>query len=219
MTTQPGNRTAEDKIWVTLAGLPLTVELKWPFHRSESGADFWVLHTDIRPAWVEGLHALVSVNLSVTVKEVLASLEPGDVEAPVINALRKEVDRRQIEFLKSAKLVPIPFSSRHYDFKRNKWAFGRADDARIAEFVARKVFWQTKLGGAGKVWVADPVEVQYLDTTAEHLLEVAGTVAGLRLEGAHAVATGALMAQAAKFEGDMQHALEELEKKHAFERA
>ena len=40
----------------------------------------------------------------------------------MINALRKEVDRRQIEFVKSGKLLPVAFSSRHYDFKRQKWA-------------------------------------------------------------------------------------------------
>ena len=38
----------EKKIWVTLSGLPLTVTLQWPFHQSTSGADFWVLHGDIR---------------------------------------------------------------------------------------------------------------------------------------------------------------------------
>ena len=104
------------KIWVTQNGLPLTMELKWPFHRSTSGADFWVLHGDVRLESSEGLHAPVAVNLSATVREVVKSLEPEDVEAPVINALRKEVDRHQIEFVKSGKLKPVAFSSRHYDF-------------------------------------------------------------------------------------------------------
>ena len=40
----------------------------------------------------------------------------------------------------------------------------------------------------------------------------------LKLEGDHATATPFLMDQAAKFESDMRAALEELEKKHAFER-
>ena len=132
------------KIWVTLTGLPLTIELEWPFHRSTSGADFWVLHGDIRLENSDGLHAPVAVNLSATVREVMASLEPKDAEAPVINALRKEVDRRQIEFVKSGKLMPVAFSSRHYDFKRQKWVFGKATDEEIATFVERKVYWETK---------------------------------------------------------------------------
>src|ERR1700740_2320545 len=109
-------QAGEKKIWVTLGGLPLTIELEWPFHRSTSGADFWVLHGDLRLENSEGLHAPVAVNLSATVREVLPSLERKDAEAPVVNALRKEVDRRQIEFVKSGKLKPVPFSSRHYDF-------------------------------------------------------------------------------------------------------
>ena len=136
----------EKKIWVTLSGLPLTMTLEWPFHPSTSGADFWVLHGDIVLEGSEGLHAPVAVNLSQTVREVMPSLEPKDAETPVINALRKEVDRRQIEFVKSGKLLPVPFSSRHYDFKRQQWVFGKASDEAMAEFVERKVFWQTQLG-------------------------------------------------------------------------
>src|ERR1700691_4492129 len=103
----------QKKIWVTLMGLPLTIKLEWPFHRSTSGADFWVLHGDIQLQNSDGLHAPVAVNLSATVREVLPSLEPKDTEAAVINALRKEVDRRQLEFVKSGKLVPVQFSSRY----------------------------------------------------------------------------------------------------------
>src|SRR6201997_2448996 len=134
------NRSSDRKVYVTLTGLPLTFRLEWPFHKSTSGADFWVLHGDIGLESSEGLHAPVAVNLSATVREVMPSLEPKDAEAPVINALRKEVDRRQIEFLKSGKLKPVPFSSRHYDFKRNKWVFGKATDEAIATFVERKVY-------------------------------------------------------------------------------
>src|SRR5712672_4373704 len=148
----------QKRIWVTMTGLPLTIELEWPFHRSTSGADFWVLHGDIRLENSDGLQAPVAVNLSMTVREVLASLEPKDAEAPVINALRKEVDRRQIEFVKSGKLKPVAFSSRHYDFKRQKWVFGKATDDSIAELVERKVYWQSKLSGETRVWIADPRE-------------------------------------------------------------
>jgi hypothetical protein len=227
------------RIWVTLSGLPLTITLEWPFHRSTSGADFWVLHGDIRLEHSEELHAPVAVNLSATVREVLPSLDPKDAEAPVINALRKEVDRRQIEFVKSGKLKPVAFSSRHYDFKRQTWVFGKASDDVIATFVERKVYWGTKgrspllakdarNGAPGfgdtstKMWIGDPTEAQYLETTPGHLLEIAGRlVAGdglLRMDGEWAEATPGLMGQAERFEAAMRTAVEELEKKHAFER-
>ena len=210
------------KIWVTLTGLPLTVKLSWPFHQSTSGADFWVLHGDIGLEGSDGLHAPVAVNMSLTVKEVMPSLEPKDAEAPVINALRKEVDRRQIEFLKSGKLLPVPFSSRHYDFKRQQWVFGKATDDAMAEFIERKVFWQTKLTGESRVWLADPAEAQYVQTTPMHLLEIAARLVAaqglLRIEGDYAEATQGLMNQAERFEAARRAAVEELEKKHAFER-
>jgi hypothetical protein len=246
------------RIWVTLTGLPLTIELEWPFHRSTSGADFWVLHGDIRLENSDGLHAPVAVNLSATVREVVASLEPKDVEAPVINALRKEVDHRQIEFVKSGKLKPVAFSSRHYDFKRGKWVFGKATDEVIVGFLERKVYWEKKLstqypvpspergrseaapasgrdggeqqvphfvrndrGEEERVWIGDPTEAQYLETTPGHLVEVAGRLAGdglVQMEREWAVATDRLMGQAEKFEGAMRSAVEALEKKHAFER-
>src|ERR1700747_1823854 len=127
MDTVANTQTGK-KVYVSLTGLPLLIDFKWPFHSSTAGADFWVLHGDIKLGNSDGLHAPVSVNLSATVREVLPSLEPHDVEGPVINALRKEVDKRQWEFVKSGKLVPVQFSSRYYDFKRNKWVFGRASD-------------------------------------------------------------------------------------------
>ena len=54
----------ENRVYVSLSGLPLSFELDWPFHTSTSGADFSVLHADIRLESSEGLHAPVAVNLS-----------------------------------------------------------------------------------------------------------------------------------------------------------
>ena len=214
------DQAPEKKIYVTLSGLPLSFELQWPFHESTSGADFWVLHGDIRLEGSAGLHAPVAVNLSVTVREVLPSLEPKETEGPVINALRKEVDRRQLEFVKSGKLVPVHFSSRHYDFKRGKWIFGKAPEEQIEQLVARKVYWQTRLVG-GSVWVGDPTEALYVESTTAQVLEAARKLAQeglMTLQGEQAAANASLMAQAEKFEADMHAALQELEKKHAFER-
>ena len=208
------------KIYVTLAGLPLSMEIEWPFRKSTAGADFWFVHADIRLEGSEGLHAPVAVNLSATVREVVRSLEPKDLEAPVINALRKDVDNRQLEFVKSGKLVPVNFSSRHWDFKRNQWAFGKAADETIAALLERKIYWQTKLG-ASEVWVSDATDAMYLQTTEDHLAEVANGLAGrglIKLERRYATALPAMMAQGTQYEMVRASALGELERKHAFER-
>jgi len=207
-------------IYVTRTGLPLSFKLEWPFRHATSGADFDVLHTVITLENSEGLRALVAVNLSATLREVLPSLEPKDTEAPVINALRKEVDNKQTEFVKSGKLVPLPFSSRHYSFKLKEWVFGKATDEEIARMIERKVYWQTRLVG-GDVWLGDPTEALYLDTTTDHIAELA---AGLAQQGLftmarrYATALPALMDQKDRFESEMAAALRQLEEKHAFER-
>jgi hypothetical protein len=156
----------------------------------------------------------------VTIKEVMPSLEPKDAEAPVINALRKEVDRKQIEFVKSPKLLPVHFSSRYYDLTRNRWRFEKATDEQIAAFLERKIYWQTKLIG-GEVWTADATDAQYLDAETQHLAHIAGQFVSrgvITMERAYATATDKLMAESARFEVDLHTALEALEKKHAFER-
>jgi hypothetical protein len=216
----PSSATPDKRIYVCLSGLPLSFHLEWPFHKSTSGADFWVLHADIALENTLGLHAPVSVNLSATVREVMPSLEPKDIEAPVINALRKEVDRKQIEFLKSGKRVPVQFSSRYYDFKRSKWVFGKATDEAIALMIARKVYWHSKVAG-GPVWLGDPTEALFLETSPAHVLELAQKLRDqelMTLAGEWASANASLMAQAEKFEADMRAAVAELEQKHAFER-
>ena len=215
MTSTAPNRT----IYVTLTGLPLSFHFDWPFRPASSGSDFHVLHAEVTLENSGGLRASVAVNLSVTLREVLPSLEPKDVEAPVINALRKEVDRKQIEFTKSGKLVPLPFSSRHYDFKRNQWVFGKASDEEIARMIERKVYWQTRLVG-GDVWLGDVAEALYVQTSTDHVAEIAATLMkqGLfTMARRYATALPALLDQKDRFESDMASARAALEQKHAFE--
>jgi hypothetical protein len=212
--------TLAKTIYVTRTGLPLSFKFDWPFRHATSGADFDVLHAEITLENAQGLRALVAVNLSATLREVLPSLDPKNTEGPIINALRKEVDRKQIEFPKSAKLVPLPFSSRHYNFKTNEWIFGKATDEDIARLIDRKVYWQTRLVG-GDVWLGDKTEALYVQTTTDHIAEIAAHLAkqGLfTMARRYATALPALMNQKDRFEKEMAEALRQLEEKHAFER-
>ena len=137
-------------VYVTRTGLPVSFKFDWPFRRATSGADFDVLHAEITLENSENLRALVALNLSATLREVLPSLDRKDTEGPVINALRKDIDTKQIEFLKSAKLVPLPFSSRNYDFKRNQWIFGKASDEEIGRLIEQKVYWRRRRLAGGR---------------------------------------------------------------------
>jgi len=214
------NDAPRKTIYVTRTGLPVSFKFDWPFRHATSGADFEVLHAEISLENSDNLRALVSVNLSATLREVLPSLESKDTEAPVINALRKEIDHKQIEFAKSAKLIPLPLSSRHYDFKRNQWVFGKATDEEMGQLIERKVYWQARLVG-GDVWLGDATEALYMQTTPEHALEIAAGLAGsglFTLAQQHAAALPLLMGQGERFEREMRESLKELEEKHAFER-
>jgi hypothetical protein len=71
------------------------------------------------------------------------------------------------------------------------------------------------------VWLGDTTEALYLDTTIDHVAEVASRLAnrGLFTFARHrATALPALMDQNNRFEAEMAAALRELEDKHAFER-
>jgi hypothetical protein len=211
---------AAKTIYVTRTGFPLSFEFDWPFRHATSGADFEVLHAVITLENSGGLRALVAVNLSATLREVLPSLDPKDTEGLVINALRKEADNKQMEFVKSGKLVPLPFSSRHYNFKLKRWAFGSASDEEIATLIERKVYWQNRVVG-GAVSLIDPTEALYLDTSSEHISEIA---AGLAARGLFTFTEGfasvlpALIDRENEFEAAMNRALQQLDEKHAFER-
>jgi hypothetical protein len=211
--------------YLTLAGLPVTIKMQWPFHGSGSGGDFYLLHGTMKLEDGSDLHADVAVQLSQTFKEQLASLERQDSESAVVNALRKELDRKQLELLKSGKKQPVPISSRHYSIRNRKLVFAKADDAQIKEFLQAKVYWLAyRMSGddrKAKVWIADVYDADYMGTTAEHLLEIAGTLAQeglLQLEGEAARATDPLISRSTEFENRMKASLESLHAKHAYER-
>jgi hypothetical protein len=132
----------EKKVYVSLSGLPLSFRLEWPFRKSTSGADFYVLHADIALENSEGLHAPVSVNLSATVYEVMPSLEPKDIEAPVIMPMHVPILTNNLR----SSGVPVQFSSQYYDFKRSVRVFSRATK-RTCLLVAAKFTGRPKSGG------------------------------------------------------------------------
>lgn len=212
----------------TRLGLPVSIELNWPFHLSTSGADFYVLHGDMKlEAEVRDgtpLHALLSVHLSQTVREAVPSLEREVCESLIINSLRKEVDVKQLELLKASKRQPVPVSSRFFNFKTGKFAYDPYPEERIADFLVKKVFWLGyKMAGNTPVpvWIADPYDAEYLVTTTEKLMRAAQSLvrAGeVRLDGEFAIATNALTFRAAQLVEEVRQAHHSLEAKHEFER-
>jgi hypothetical protein len=205
--------------YVTLAGLPLLIELTWPFHPSTSGADWFSLHGRVSLDDDSGLHADVAVNLTQVIKEALPSLAPEHAETAVVNAIRKDLDGKQLELLRSGKRQPVPVSSRHYDFKAKKLIFARASEDEIYRFLRRKTYWLDVRAGAARV--GDAIDMDYLNATPQQMHAAAQRLAaeGFAVEqGGSLVAQDKLRALATEFENEKGDALSALVAKHAYER-
>jgi len=210
---------------VTLSGLPVHIELQWPFHRSEGGSDWYVMHGTVRLADGGPLYADIALNLAQTIKEVLPALDSDLAFWVAINTARKAVDDKQLELLKSSKRQPVPVSSRSYSIRDKHFRFWNATPQQVEEFIARKVFW---LSGSTRepVMISDPCDAQYLGAAdpnmVDKLIAAARELATrgmVELAGDHGRATAGLLAQGQAFITAKDHALGELHAKHAYERA
>jgi hypothetical protein len=198
--------------YVTLAGLPVAFgKFEWPFHQSTSGADTYIVHGEMHLAdgGTHNLHAKVAAAVTLTFAEIVPAMEQPYAETFVYNAVRKTVDLGQLEFLKSGNRQPVPVTTRFYSRWKKQFVFNDTDDAERLKYLLCKVYWLSGVLGESKpVWIADPRDAQYLNTTDADLLRVAGDAGGLiTLDGEFAAATPALMERAAQYQADLEAAL------------
>lgn len=199
---------------VTLGGLPVAFgQFQWPFHQSTSGADTYIVHGEVRLAdgGAHNLHAKVAASVTQTFAEIVPAMEQPYAESFVYNAVRKTVDLGQLEFIKSGNRQPVPVTTRYYSRWQKKFLFTETNDQERLEYLLRKVYWLSGVLGQGKsVWIADPRDAQYLNTTEADLLRMAGDKAGeglLMLEGEFAAATPQLLARAQEYQAKLEAAL------------
>ena len=198
--------------YVTLAGLPVAFgKFEWPFHQSTSGADTYIVHGEMHLAdgGAHNLHAKVAAAVTQTFAEIVPAREQPYAETFVYNAVRKTVDLGQLEFLKSGNRQPVPVTTRFYSRWKKQFVFNDTDDAERLKYLLCKVYWLSGVLGEGKpVWIADPRDAQYLNTTDADLLRVAGDSGGLiTLDGEYAAATPALLERAPQYQADLEAAL------------
>jgi hypothetical protein len=207
-------RNPRPDCYVTLGGLPLAFgKFEWPFHRSTSGADTHIVHGEIHLAdgTSNALHANISASVTLTFAEIVPAMEQPYAETFVYNAVRKTIDMGQLEFVKSGNRQPVPVTTRYYSRWQKKFLFTETDDAERLKYLLRKVYWLSGVLGGGKpVWIADPRDAQYLNTSEADLLRMASHEAGeglMVLDGEFAAATPALMARAAEYQAALDAAL------------
>jgi hypothetical protein len=171
--------------YLTLHGLPLSFEkFTWPFHASSSGADTFLVHGEVRLEDGDSslLHAKIAASMTVTFAEIVKAPEQ-------------------------------PFATRFYSPWKKRFSFNDTTEAQRQEYLAAKVFWLSGvLGGGEPVWVLDPRDAQYLNTTVEELKKNAMALAGegvvrLAADTEYATPTEALMGHRAQYVAEVAAAL------------
>jgi hypothetical protein len=202
--------------YLTLHGLPLSFgRFGWPFHESTSGADTSLVHGEV---WLEeggerALHAKIAASMTVTFRDIVTAPEQPFAEGFIYNAIRKTMDQGQLELVKSGNRQPVPLTTRYYSMKQKKFVFNDTTGEQRKSFLAGKVYWLSGvLGGGGPVWVTDPRDAQYLDTTVEELAAeaealVADGLLQLSLAG-FATPTAKLIERGDGFRAEMARTLE-----------
>jgi len=207
-------RNPRPDAYVTVAGLPISLgEFAWPFHRSTTGADTYIVHGMVRLE--DGsepiLHAKISASMTVTFAEIVAAPEQPYAETFIYNAVRKTLDYGQLELVKSGNRQPVPVTTRYYSRWQKKFFFTDTNDATRTDFLKSKVYWLSGvLGGHAPVWIADPRDAQYLNTTSEELLGMATALERegfVKLTADYAAPTARLLDHADEFKAKLEDAL------------
>lgn len=207
-------RNPRPECYVTLGGIPIAFgKFEWPFHRSTSGSDTYIVHGEMYLAdgANSGLHAKLAASVTVTFAEIVPAMEQPYAETFVYNAIRKTVDFGQLEFLKSGNRQPVPVTTRFYSRWQKKFLFTETNDQERLAYLLAKVYWLSGVLGGGKpVWIADPRDAQYLNTTESDLLRMANDEAGeglMTVNGEFAAPTAKLMERAPEFKARLDAAL------------
>jgi hypothetical protein len=209
-------RNPRPDCYLSLHGIPLSFgKFAWPFHGSTSGADTFIVHGEIRLE--DGnesiLHAKVSASMTQTFATVVPALEQPFAEGFIYNAVRKTLDQGQLELVKSGNRQPVPVTTRYYSMKQQVFIFNDTTPAQRHAYLTAKVFWLSHiLGGGAPVWLTDPRDAQYLNTTVGDLKNTAAEVAaeGLILlsgDGEWAVANDTLRTDEDHYRAEVAEAL------------
>jgi len=207
-------RNPRPDAYVTQAGLPIRFsDFGWPFHRSTSGADTYIVHgtLHLEDGQASPLHAKISASMTVTFAEIVATPEQPYAETFIYNAIRKTLDQGQLELLKSGNRQPVPVTTRYYSRWQKKFFFTDTTDESRMDFLLLKIYWLSGvLGGNQPVWIADPRDAQYLNTTSEELARMAADLSRqslLSLADDTAAATPLLLGRAEQYKEKMLEAL------------
>jgi hypothetical protein len=149
----------------------------------------------------------------VTFATIVPAMEQPFAEGFIYNAVRKTMDQGQLELVKSGNRQPVPVTTRYYSMKQSKFIFNDTNEGQRREFLAAKIYWLSGVLGKGApVWVLDPRDAQYLNTTVDDLKASVATLVSDGLltpagDEGFVTPTPKLMEARAGYEVDMADAL------------
>lgn len=202
--------------YMTLHGLPLSFgKFQWPFHSSTSGADTFLVHGEVRleDGAASPLHSKIAASMTVTFAEIVPAPEQPFAEGFIYNAIRKTMDQGQLELVKSGNRQPVPVTTRYYSRWQKKFTFNDTTSEQRHNYLAAKAYWLSGVLGGGKpVWLTDPRDAQYLNTTVAELKKTAEDLAAdglihLAADMEYASPTEALMGHKAQYDEEIVQAL------------
>lgn len=197
--------------YLTLHGLPLSFgKFAWPFHTSTSGADTSLVHGEVRLEDGEEslLHSKIAASMTLTFAEIVKAPEQPFAEGFIYNAVRKTMDQGQLELVKSGNRQPVPVTTRYYSPWKKQFNFNDTTEEQRQNYLAAKTFWLSGvLGGGQPLWLTDPRDAQYLNTTIEELKKSAAALVAegfirLAQDGEYATPTEALMGRSDRYRAE-----------------
>ena len=126
------------------------------------------------------------------------------------------MDQGQLELVKSGNRQPVPLTTRYYSAKQKKFVFNDTTAEQRHAYLASKLYWLSGvLGGGEPVWLLDPRDAQYLDTTGDELRGTVGTLLAeglLRLaaDAEYGAPTDKLMERREAYQAELAHALDSI---------
>jgi len=202
---------------MTLSGIPVDLEIQWPFRLASHGRDARVVSATAHIRALENSEATLSLRVTRRVEVgAVPIFETIFAESIVVNALRKAVDSGSIRFAApdahGLGLQNVVVSSADYDYEAKRFNFAHPNERDIGEFLKRKVYWLGFREGVKttKVWIADPFDSEYLATTPQRLKQLAQLLSAegflhVDASGDFAHASDELLKQAEVFEGELRN--------------
>jgi hypothetical protein len=198
--------------FITLSGVPVEAEIRWPFRPVQDADDFFVhVFVKIASPFPEEAHFTGIVRGQDRIR-IGPSLSPPMVECLTINSIRSAIDKGLAKF--------YPFGAHPSVLQRVQIAPPASDqtgpdDGEVHQFIKRKTYWLGFREGDDKTFTSinDPYDCHYLVRSAQRLKQIArvlSATSSIRLDpsGQYTQATDNLLAESIEYEKGLADFLE-----------